>query len=130
MPEPENPDAQRILGNLHVRTGIAKRVREYCLGDFAMLTAQPQNLTNPFAVQFSKGDSGVILAYRRPRGGDQVVQVSPKGIDRNCVYNLEIFEEGLKAPRLATVSGEELARLSIELPEPRSAKIVFYSKAF
>ncbi len=104
-----------------------KSLRPYYTGDFYPLT--PIN-TNPdawCAWQFDRPDleSGFAMCFRRPESEEACLTLALRGVDPNAKYEVSLSEMG----ESRSVSGEELAGLTVEIPEAPGSMLVRYRKA-
>lgn len=67
--------------------------------------------------------AGFVLAFRRAAARESRLVCDLGGIDESAEYEVESY--GGDAGRL---SGTELKRLVVELPEPRSFRLLFYRR--
>lgn len=104
-----------------------RRMRELAAsGDYYPLTENPEDLTRWCAYQMHdpERDAGYLLVFRRENSRDNRMTFPLRGLDPKADYR---FAPAKGEPQ--TVSGAELtAGREIELPEPRSALLVFYER--
>ncbi|WP_176013768.1 glycoside hydrolase family 36 protein [Victivallis sp. Marseille-Q1083] len=110
---------------LRSRLELVQRVRRYFLADFYLLTPQPENRRNFYAVQCHdpETDSGVVLAFRRPESPEASLKLSCHAVVPAARYRLERWEGDE-----SDVGGETLQQWHLEFPAPRSVQLYFYRR--
>jgi alpha-galactosidase len=105
--------------------GLARRLAPWFLRDFYPLTEAPEDRVNLCAYQCHDpaADDGFIMVFRRPGSAASAVVLHAEGIDAAADYDIEEFRG-----ESSRVRGTALAALAIRLPEPRSARLIFYKK--
>jgi hypothetical protein len=68
-------------------------------------------------------DAGFVLAFRRLDAVERRHACELGGIDESATYEIETYGGGVEK-----VSGAALKRLVIDLPAPRSFKLLFYRR--
>ena len=79
-------------------------------------------MPNMYAVQFGDSRRGVLIACRRPETAESGLVLRPRGITADAAYEVENAETGEKFD----CAGTDLQQLSVKLPRPRTALILFY----
>ncbi len=104
----------------------AREVREYASGDFYPLTGYSLSPLDWMAFQFALPEEGrgMAMVFRREESATEKMTFALRGIGKEARYLLRDADRGA----LGEVSGEELSRLSVEIPEPRASRILFYEK--
>lgn len=104
---------------------VSKRMRALCPGDMYLLAEAPESHRNIYAYQCDVPEEGkgFFIAFRRPAGGESVRKVSLRKIDPSAEYEVEIYNGGTKRMR-----GADLREYVLNMPEPRSVHLVFYTK--
>ena len=116
----------------------ADRMRPFFEGDFYPLTDMRTVVTKPVpwyrgdleelrwcAYQMHRRDldAGFVLAFRRLDAAERRLACELGGIDESAAYKVETYGGGVEK-----VSGAALKRLVIDLPAPRSFKLLFYRR--
>lgn len=115
-------DMQRVVREF-------KELRPYYIEDYYPLTGI-EDLTGDdvwLAYQLNRrsDDSGIVVAFRRPKCEEPMCEVRLKGLDAEAVYEVESMIDGRKCE----VSGAELMqKLTLQTSEPRSAVLLKYSR--
>ena len=116
---------------------VADRMRPFFEGDFYPLTDMRASVAGTTesagkggerrwcAYQMHRADlaSGFVLAFRRAAAPDSRLACELGGIDESAEYGVETYGGGA-----GRMSGAELKRLVVELPEPRSFRLLFYRR--
>ena len=104
---------------------LAQRLAPWFLKDFYPLTGSVENRMNICAYQCHdpEADSGFIMVFRRPGSTVSESVLQPEGVDPLADYDIEVFRGGA-----SRVRGNELRNLEVNLPEPRSARLMMYSR--
>ena len=123
-PEQNDAATRSLLKKVKARADLSKRIRDYALGDFHLLTEHPEYMPNMYAVQFGDSRRGVLIACRRPETTESELILRPRGITAGATYEVENAETGEKF----TCSDTDLQQLAVKLPRPRTAVIYFYTK--
>lgn len=81
---------------------------------------------NPCAYQCHdpEADNGFIMVFRRPGSTVSEIILHAEVIKPEVDYDIEVFRGGT-----SRIRGTELSNLKITLPEPRSAKLIMYSRS-
>jgi alpha-galactosidase len=106
------------------------RVQPFLLGDFYLLNNYDMTTESGLAWQASRPDlkAGVVLALRRQDCPYTAVQPMLRGIDPKATYDVEI-KTGLEPGAVQKMSGADLTRIQIPLPDKPSSTLVFYKQA-
>ncbi len=104
----------------------ARAVREYMGDDFYPLTGYTLSRMDWMAFQLHRPEdgSGMVMAFRREENATPAMTFGLRGIDAEARYRLRDIDRG----DLGETGGAELSALTVEIPEPRSARILFYEK--
>jgi alpha-galactosidase len=116
---------------------VADRMRPFFEGDFCPLTdmrAPVDGSTDVVgkggerrwcAYQMHRADlaSGFVLAFRRAAASESRLSCELGGIDESAEYEIETYGGGAEK-----ANGAGLKRLVVELPEPRSFRLLFYRR--
>lgn len=106
----------------------AYRLRPYMALDFFPLTGYTTSLAEWCAYQLFDNTHGVIFAFRRDESADASRTFALEAIDPNASYTLEDLD-GLPLPT-TVLSGQDLQQgLTVQIPERRSSRVIFYTKA-
>jgi alpha-galactosidase len=108
-------------------TAITRRVRPSLLGDFYPLFPHVEKEDAWFGYQFHRPDlgSGMALVFRREKCVGESTAVALQGIDPAARYEVTFEDAGMKK----TMTGAELSRLSVTVPQKPGSALVFYEKA-
>ena len=107
----------------------ADRMRPFFEGDFYPLTdlraADSQGERAWCAYQMHRRDlsAGFVLAFRRLDAAERRLACTLGGIDETASYEVETYAGGVEK-----VNGAALKHLVIDLPAPRSFKLLFYRR--
>ncbi len=105
--------------------GWCNRLKPYYMGDFYQLTDETGPVDDVWCGwSCHRGDlnEGFALVFRRGQAPDASQTFELPAVDPNAQYEVEYFDGTKK-----TVSGKELATLTVEL-EPRSFSLIVYKK--
>ena len=117
---------------------VADRMRPYFEGDFYPLTDMRTAVAKPVpwyrgdleelrwcAYQMHRRDldAGFVLAFRRLDVAERRLACELGGIDESASYEVETYGGGVEK-----VNGAVLKRLVLDLPAPRSFKLLFYRR--
>ena len=120
------PDHDYDLHRKILQWGI--RLRDIHLtGDVYPLVEAPENDWTKWNGQQThdpKTNCGMVLLFRRKNSPDPEFRLSLSGLDPETVYEAEFF-----TGETLTLSGRELAALTVRLEQPRSFQIIRYSPA-
>ena len=118
---PENADG--------VKRSIAlqKKLRPYVLGDFYPTLSHSAETNQWFAYQFHRQDldAGYLIAYRRAQCADTQVTLPIRGVKLTGRYIVTVEDTG----ESRTMTGAELAGLSVEVREAPGSALVVYERA-
>ena len=100
-------------------------MRALCSADMYLLTERPESHRDIFAYQCDVPEEGkgFFIAFRRPVGSESRRTLSLRKIDSGASYEVEIH--GGETKRMP---GAELREYVLNMPEPRSVHLVFYTK--
>ena len=105
-----------------------KQLRDIHLtGDVYPLVEAPENdwtKWNGQQIHDPQKNSGMVQLFRRKNSPDPEFQMKLAGLDPEAAYNVEFFT-GEKQ----TLSGRELASMTVRLEQPRSFQLIRYHKA-
>lgn len=106
-----------------------RRAQPLLLGDFFTMTPIDNTPETGVAWQWNRPDlkSGVVLALRREDCPFTAVQPMLREIDPAASYDVEI-KSNFSPGTLLQMSGADLTRIQIPLPEKPSSAIVFYKQ--
>lgn len=101
------------------------RMRELCYGNWYLLAEAPESHKDIFAYQCDSPEKGegYFIAFRRPAGNESSRILQLQKIDPSAMYRLEVHRGGTKQ-----MSGAELQKYLLEMPQPRTMHLVFYKK--
>ena len=105
----------------------AERVRPYFTGDYYPLTGYTLSEKDWMAMQYNHPEegTGLIMAFRRAENLTPVQCYALRGLDAATCYQLEDLDEGV----IGECKGSELMQgISVNIPEKRSARVIFYTK--
>jgi hypothetical protein len=69
-------------------------------------------------------EAGMALLFRREKCAEQAVTAELRGIDPKARYEVSLIDAGTTK----TMTGAELARLPIAVPQAPGSALVFYKK--
>lgn len=117
---PENAEGVRRS------VAVQKKLRPYVLGDFYDTLPHSAETDRWFAYQFHRQDldAGCLLVYRRANCADAAVVLTVRGVRPSGRYRVTF--EGTDERRI--VSGAELSRLEVRVPEAPGSAIVVYER--
>jgi alpha-galactosidase len=106
-----------------------RRMQPFLLGDFYLLNNYDMTSTSGLAWQAHRPDlkAGVVLALRRQDCQFTAVQPMLREIDPKATYDVEI-KTGLTPGAVQKMSGAELVKIQIPLPDRPSSTLVFYKQ--
>ncbi|MBX7254752.1 MAG: alpha-galactosidase [Candidatus Hydrogenedentes bacterium] len=121
---PETFDETVVPEAIARTVAISKKVRPFLLGDFYPVFPHDASERQWFGYQFHRAESndGMIIVFRRSESQDASRILALKGVDQNMKYVIS-FED---TQDTKTVSGNELAKLTIEIATAPGAAIVYY----
>jgi hypothetical protein len=101
-----------------------KALRPLQLGDFYPLARVNTDESLWAAWQFDRPERGrgYAVFFRRPESPYPVFSVRLRGLEPTARYAVVFDDTGRKA----TMTGEDLARLRVELPDPATCALVTY----
>lgn len=104
----------------------AKLVRAYMSEDFYPLTGYSLSPLDWMAFQLHRPEdgSGMVMAFRRAENATGEMTFGLRAVEKEARYRLRDADQG----DLGEIAGEDLARLSVKIAEPRSSRILFYEK--
>ena len=112
----------------------AKLVRRYYLGDYYPLLKLTDKQSDWWAYQLhgtdkaKDVDSGVTFAFRRPDSKQTSVVLKLQRIDPNALYEVSITGETYVLAPFTTMTGRELQKLEITIPEQPGSSLIRYRK--
>jgi len=106
-----------------------KSLREYFLGDFYLLLPLTVAAHDWCAYQFHRDDlkAGIALFFRRHRSPFATMAVELKRIEADASYEVSLSAAYQEAPR-QRMSGQELSRLSVAIPEIPGSVLLRYAR--
>ena len=106
-----------------------REVQPYFYGDFYPLLAYSLAPDDWTAWQWNRPElqNGVVMVMRRPASPFTTMELGLKHLDRHAMYGVEI-RRGLDHVPVQRMNGEELAHLTLHLPDAPSSVLVFYTK--
>jgi alpha-galactosidase len=107
-----------------------KRIRPLTLGDFYPLTPIDLDETHWAAWQFDRADLGQGFAtfLRRAKAASGTFTAHLRGLDPTAKYELQISPTYDVGPT-QTMTGEQLAKLSVQIASPDKSVLVTYQRA-
>jgi len=114
-----------------LRTGIAelKSVRQYWLGDYYPLAPGGLDETVWAGYQFHRADlnSGFALLFRRPKAAEKTFTAGLRGLDPKARYTVT-FAESFDVKETRTITGAELAKLSVQIDSAPGSLMIRYKR--
>jgi alpha-galactosidase len=107
--------------------GEYREVQPYFFGDFYPLLPYSRDAETWTAWQWDRPENkdGLIMLLRRPKSPFASIEVRPKHLNPDAIYEVEIRTTYDHAP-IQKMKGSELAHLPIQLPEAPSSMLIFY----
>ena len=107
--------------------GEYREVQPYFFGDFYPLLPYSRDAETWTAWQWDRPENkdGLIMLLRRPKSPFASIEVRPRHLNPDSIYEVEIRTTFDKAP-VKTMKGSELAHLPIQLPDAPSSTLIFY----
>jgi alpha-galactosidase len=107
-------------------TALTRRVRTFLIGDFYPLFPHRESEEAWFGYQFHRPDleAGLALLFRREKCAEQAVTAELRVIDLKARYEVSLVDAGTTK----TMTGAELARLPIAVPQAPGSALVFYKQ--
>jgi alpha-galactosidase len=107
-------------------TAVWRKVRPYMIGDFHPLFPHVESEEAWFGYQFHRPDlgAGMALLFRRERCAKTSAEAGLRGLEPKARYEVT-FEDGGTA---RTMTGAELARLSLDVPQAPGSALLFYKR--
>ena len=114
--------------NAVAATAEWKSLRAYFLGDFYLLLPLTVAAHDWCAYQFHRDDlnSGVALFFRRHQSPFATMEVELRRIEPDASYSVSLSTEYQESPR-QRMSGQELACLSVRIPEVPGSVLLRYA---
>jgi alpha-galactosidase len=105
---------------------ISKRMRQYISEDYYPLTEHPEDFRNYYAAEIidPAAGAGWVAIFRRAACTADSISLQLKGIEPAAEYTVETYPE----TPVRTVNGSELAAMTVQMPDPRSCKVIFFRK--
>jgi hypothetical protein len=90
------------------------------------LTEHPEDFRNYYAAEIidPAAGAGWVAIFRRAACTADSISLQLKGIEPAAEYTVETYPE----TPVRTVNGSELAAMTVQMPEPRSCKVIFFRK--
>jgi alpha-galactosidase len=107
-------------------TAVTRRVRPFMIGDFYPLFPHLASEEVWFGYQFHRPDleAGLALLFRREKCATSAVTAELRGIDPKARYEVTLVDAGTTK----TMTGADLARLRITVPQAPGSALVFYKE--
>jgi alpha-galactosidase len=105
-------------------TAVYPRVRPFMIGDFYPLFPHLESEDVWFGYQFHRPDleAGMALVFRREKCTGETGTAELRGIDPGSRYEVTFEDAGT----METMTGAELARLKLTVPQAPGSALVFY----
>jgi alpha-galactosidase len=104
-----------------------RRVQPFFLGDFHPLSPCAREDSTGVAWQWHRADlkAGVVLVYRREKCPFCAIQPFLQALDPKANYDVEV-RHGLTSDPVQHMTGEDLAKIQIPLPDKPDSAVLFY----
>ena len=114
---------------LHQAIVEAKRVRKYYYGDYYALSPLTASDNDWQVIQYhrTKENDGMIVAFRRPKSYYTSYECMLYDINKDARYEVTEYL-GYKSSKPFIISGAELSKLEISIPDRPGSMIVEYKK--
>jgi alpha-galactosidase len=106
-----------------------RRVQPFFLGDFYPLSPYAREDNTGVAWQWHRPDlkAGVVLVFRRDKCPFSAVQPFLQVLDPKASYDVEV-RHGLTSDPIQHMTGSDLARIQIPIPDQPGSAILFYQQ--
>jgi alpha-galactosidase len=104
-----------------------RRVQPFFMGDFYPLSSYSRDGNTGLAWQWHRADlnAGVVLVFRRDKCPFTAIQPFLQMLDPKASYDVEV-RHGLTSDPIQHMTGTDLARIQIPIPDQPGSALVFY----